>query len=52
MADKNHLGKVKAGKDVICLNIMAYVFCSCADVSDSVYYDSLRFLFFGGGNHR
>ena len=28
MADKNHLGKVKAGKDVICLNIMAYVFCS------------------------
>ncbi len=28
MAEKNHLGKVKAGKDVICLNIMAYVFCS------------------------
>lgn len=28
MAEKNHLGKVKAGKDVICLHIMAYVFCS------------------------
>lgn len=28
MAEKNHLGKVKAGKDVICLNILAYVFCS------------------------
>ena len=28
MAEKNHLGKVKAGKDVICLNIIAYGFCS------------------------
>ncbi|MBQ7918809.1 MAG: carbohydrate ABC transporter permease [Lachnospiraceae bacterium] len=28
MAEKNHLGKVKAGKDVICLNIVAYAFCS------------------------
>ena len=28
MAEKNHLGKVKAGKDVICLNIIAYAFCS------------------------
>ncbi len=28
MAEKNHLGKVKAGKDVICLNIIAYSFCS------------------------
>lgn len=27
MAEKNHLGKVKAGKDVICLNIIAYAFC-------------------------
>ncbi|MBQ8822303.1 MAG: carbohydrate ABC transporter permease [Lachnospiraceae bacterium] len=28
MAEKNHLGKVKAGKDVIFLNIIAYGFCS------------------------
>lgn len=28
MAEKNHLGKVKAGKDVICLNIIAYAFCT------------------------
>lgn len=28
MAEKNHLGKVKAGKDVIALNIIAYAFCS------------------------
>lgn len=28
MAENNHLGKVKAGKDVICLNIIAYAFCS------------------------
>lgn len=27
MADKNHLGKVKAGGDVIALNIIAYTFC-------------------------
>lgn len=27
MAEKNHLGKVKAGADVIALNIIAYTFC-------------------------
>ena len=27
MAEKNHLGKVKAGADVIALNIIAYAFC-------------------------
>lgn len=27
MAEKNHLGKVKAGSDVIALNIIAYTFC-------------------------
>lgn len=28
MKDNNHLGKVKAGKDVIWLNIIAYTFCA------------------------
>lgn len=28
MEEKNHLGKVKAGADVIALNIIAYAFCS------------------------
>lgn len=27
MAERNHLGKVKTGKDVIALNIIAYTFC-------------------------
>lgn len=28
MSAKNHLGKVKPGKDVIALNIIAYTFCT------------------------
>ena len=28
MKENNHLGKVKAGPDVICLNILAYGFCT------------------------
>jgi len=28
MKENNHLGKVKAGPDVVCLNILAYAFCT------------------------
>ena len=46
MSSKTKAGKIRHGKDIISLNIVAYAFTGIGNpVSDSIYHDRFRILF-------
>lgn len=54
MSSKTKASKIKHGKDILSLNIVAYTFTGyCGNpVSDSIYHDCFRILFLGGSDQQ